>query len=332
MEHCSQWNRMETLESSNNDVENEASSIQLPRLNFSTNKSPSSNPITTAEHYWERRISNKWSKVQKAVLAEQFFQHVWNRDGKHAALEQIRNTQQQDKLAKSYFDYGCQLWGEGRYSSALRKLEQSLTIHEACKTTSSPSFSFVEQEVRLHYALGTVHMGLEQHPKALKEFRRAWRIGGLQLGVFHKLTQASQHMVEIVLKSYMGLGILPAHCQLHQLRTSILREREGDVLAYLGKFESAMQEYRHSLIPEDHVDDDYDLLAQASIRCKMASLWEKQEKYGLAGDEWASALSLYRDAVGSDHPETIRTMERLTDNHRRIHRSLFCSSDLLLPP
>jgi tetratricopeptide (TPR) repeat protein len=291
-----------------------------------------SHHAAAAELYWEKWVASTLSKDQRILLAEQFFQYIWQTQGKEVALNQIRNAKQQTTLAQTRFNRGCQLWGDQYHRQALLGLQKSSEIQEAYPAASrrqeegggTANNEQDERHVRMHYALGTVHMALKEYPNAFRQFRHAWRMSGLRLGTNHVLTQASQHMVKTVLLSQMGTGILQVHCQLNRVRHGILHEKEGDFLFSLGDLEAALQEYYNSL-PEEEDDDP---LAEASIRCKMARIWEQQKRYGHAGDEWASALSLYQSALGSEHFVTIQTMEKLTDNHRRMHRSLFstCSS------
>lgn len=108
------------------------------------------------------------------------------------------------------------------------------------------------------------------------------------------------------------------------LNQAILHEKAGDMLdGVTGDLGLAIYEYRQSLMEyQTHQDQPLvkdTCVEQAAIRCKIASILERQDnKRGLAEAEWTTALSLYHSAFGSQHPKTIETMTRLTKNHNLV--------------
>lgn len=260
-----------------------------------------------AERYWEKWIGPKLSKDQKVLLAEHLFAFVWQtaEGGPNVAPSEILNTKQQVQLARVRFDRGCHLWNQQQYQSALFELRKSLAIQEAYGWVDK------EMEVQLHYALGMVHIGLRDWPQALDAFRHSWRLSGLHLGTTHRLTKSSQHMFGTVL-SHMGFSIIEVDCHLNIIQHGILHEQEGDFHHSLGDLEMGLQEYHRSL-PEEQIT-----LTQAAIRCKVATLLEEKGDCIDAGDEWATALTIYQSLLGSHHPITIQTMQKLTANHAQI--------------
>jgi tetratricopeptide (TPR) repeat protein len=278
-------------------------------------------PQQHAEAHWDKFVSPNLSKDQKVLLAEQLFGYVWRQHGSTEALNQIMDTTQQLQLAEARFNKGCHLWGQQLFESALMEIQKSKDIQ-----MSQGSWCNQEMEVQLHYATGMNFVGLQQYDKALAEFRQAWRVSGLELGSKHILTRASQHMIESVL-SKQRCGIMEIHHELIIIQQAIVHEKEGDFLQQCGDMDLdvAIYEYQQSLLEYQRHQEQpqvQDATAErAAILCKIASVLERQDKRGSAETEWATALSLYQSALGSQHPKTIETMTRLTRNHCLVQAS-----------
>jgi tetratricopeptide (TPR) repeat protein len=266
-----------------------------------------------AEAYWERKIAPNLSDDQKLLLAEQLFCYVWTNLGRNVAMDQVASPAQQLQLAQARFDKGCSLCKYQLFESALMEIEKSRQIQEA-----NGAWCHEEMEIQWHYAKGTILQGLREYDKALSEFRQAWRISCLKLGCSHMLSQASQFMIETVLRRY-HCDLLEIHNTITILRQAIVHEKEGDFFQVAGDFDLAIYEYRQSLFEyqryQDEPEGGHTLLEQAEIRCKMAKTLELHGKHSLAQIEWATALSLYQSFLGNRHAKTIETMSGLVRNH-----------------
>lgn len=298
-----------------------------------------SNSLQEASQYWESNVSGKFSKEEKILWAKQLFCFVWQAQGKEAALSFQPNRQ----LADHQFDRGCQLWVEKQYPQALWEIQTSMATQETVSSFSdSSSFDDVKAKVQSHYALGMVHLSLENYALAICQFCQSWRSSVLQ---YHDnietpkelsvLLQASKYMMRKALAS--SFGVMGAHLQMARIQKALNYELEGDFFHALGDYEMALEYFQmalHEISLSGHPQEEnhHFMYLQANLRCKLAKLYEAQDHFEnvgdivqdnleLAGEEWATALCLYQTLLGLEHSTTMSTQKSFTDNHSAIlHR------------
>ena len=299
-----------------------------------------------ASQYWDSNVSGKFSKEEKLLWAKQLFCFVWQAQGKDAALSFEPNRQ----LAVHQFDRGCQLWLEKQYPQALWEIQTSMATQEtvsssfsdSSSSSSSSSFDDVKAKVQSHYALGMVHLSLENYALAICQFCQSWRLSALQ---YHDnidtpkelsvLSQASKYMMRKALAS--SFGVMETHLQMARIQKALAYELEGDFFHALGDYEMALEYIQMaldevSLSGHPQEENHHIMYLQANLRCKLAKLYEVQDhlqfvgdtvqdNLELAGEEWATALCLYQTLLGLEHSTTMSTQKSFTDNHSAIlHR------------
>jgi hypothetical protein len=183
----------------------------------------------------------------------------------------------------------------------------SMEINTVCP---SPT----ESHAQLHYALGTVQLGLNEHTVALREYRRAMQISFLGLGENHRLTGAIGYMIRTTLLT-IGLSSPNIHHYLTALTDALRREGEGDDLFASGEYDEALLEYVGVRFLKDR-----DVQAQARIRSKMASAFEEKGDHVKALELWSTVMALYAgcSSIGVDHPLSRHATVKFVENRARV--------------
>lgn len=312
----------------------------------------SPNDDDSPEHYWHGRVVPHFSQGQRDLLAERLFCHVWNKEGRDAALAVLdgNTSESLQRTATDRFDQGCRLWGEDQHNAALWELQRSRALHEARHemgllhvrhrpggsgsgsgdaadegrdedgaagegreiNTESPSET--ESHAQLYYALGTVQLALNEQPAALREYRRALQVSVLGLGEDHQLTQATLYMIRCTL---LTLGLPSPKIQKYAqcLLGDLRRETEGDDLFAAGEWDQALLEYVSVGFLKDR-----DAEAQARIRAKMALVFEEKGDYMKALELWSTVMALYAGScsIGLDHPLTRHATMKFVQNRSQV--------------
>jgi tetratricopeptide (TPR) repeat protein len=269
-----------------------------------------------ASQYWDNRIDKECSKDQKALLAEQLFHYIWQTEGKKAALQHLSVQTPMRQLGLTKVNRGCQLWTENQFHLALIELKTSMEILDSYPITT---YNEMEAKVKCHYALGMVHMSMQNHHLAIGEFCQAWRMSVLcshKMQNFNALSPPSKYMMGKALTK--AHGAMEAHNQMVRVEHSIGHEVEGEFCHSVGDLELALKDYEIALRELAAPRENYLLIVQAHIRCKVAAIYETQGNLDQAGDEWGMALTLYETMLGPDHSLTSTTMKRLTENHYNL--------------
>jgi hypothetical protein len=82
----------------------------------------------------------------------------------------------------------------------------------------------------------------------------------------------------------------------------------------VGDLELALKDYEVAFRELEVPRENYLLIVQAHIRCKVAAIYERHGNLDQARDEWGTALALY-EMLSPDHSLTSTTMKQLTENH-----------------
>lgn len=285
-----------------------------------------------ASEYWDDNLNGKLSKEEKILWAKQLFCHVWQTKGKDEALSFLPNRE----LAVCQFDRGCQLWAERQYPQALWELQTSISTQET--VASEDSFEDVLAKMKSHYALGMVHLSLENYALSLCQFLQSWRISAFQ---YHDnvdtpkevsvLLQASKFMMRKALT--MSYGVMEVHVHMARLQKSMDYELEGEFSLALGDLEMAMENFQMAIqevSQTNHPQEEnhHFMFVQANLRCKLAKLYESLDHLDLTGDaddllelageEWATSLCLYQTLLGLEHSTTKSTQKSFIENHSAI--------------
>ncbi|KAL3904243.1 MAG: hypothetical protein SGILL_010143 [Bacillariaceae sp.] len=256
---------------------------------------------------------------RQANLAEKLYSHVLTNEGRDIAIGLLEES---DKgalapLAETHFHRGCELWAQEDYSYALSQLEISKSIWERCE----PHLVHLLQRARvsrlhdccsdynnhdrhqdhhteliaqLHYAVGTVHLGMNSCREALKGFRRAFQVTALGLGMDQNLFGAILYMMRMTLLT-MGYSSPKIHDYIQRYRKEIKKECDADRYAAEGNRPRALKKYNSlSFLQEG------DWQAKVRVKTKVATLHEEGGDLLKAAKEWSSISAIYQKVASMD--------------------------------
>lgn len=104
-------------------------------------------------------------------------------------------------------------------------------------------------------------------------------------------------------------------------------EQEGDQLRKKGNMAEAIAKYREGIENLDAYHPDV-----ADLYCKIAIIMRQQGEFDRALEEYRYASEIYELSLGSEHPETVNTLNQLITKKRLNQKSMALMEKLKLKP
>ena len=193
---------------------------------------------------------------------------------------------------------------------------QAVTIREALLGSDDPHTGHV------YCALGwAMYKCQTKSELALLYFRRAWRIFAKAWSLTHRLAQTTFGGIHLTLQQ-AGMGEKAATQYSFLILESFQHQLDGDKAAKNNQNEMALEHYRAALLfLEDEAlgmqscdaGDVYHQIGKL-LETMTTTKCSSQSRAGTALDWYCKAYGIYNDALGVDHPATIRhfqTIQRL---------------------
>ncbi len=284
--------------------------------------------IIESETYWKNKVLRKFSADQRDLLGETLFFHIWNTKGESTAADLVKSCEpnQLTSKAQSHFDNACKLWKGDKYDAAHGEFERSRRIREVQspqksllqvqykRTSDESDTKRMDENAELFFAMGMTQSAKRNHYAALKEFRRAFQISALGLGMLHDLAKASLHMIRSTCLA-MGHRSYEIQHSVSLLIKDIEHEIAADKLCAKGVKGRALSVYANLQLLYDS-----DSMVQARIMSKMARIFEENEQYEQSLELWTEILVLYNEnpSLGTDHPMARHALCKIVEARKQI--------------
>jgi tetratricopeptide (TPR) repeat protein len=249
------------------------------------------------------------------------------------------------QVAKEFFSQGWEFYKQHDYASAMKWLQQSVTIREQVVGTYHRSTG------KSYWALAWALYNWGEDPEqAHWTFRRSWRIFCQLYGHTHILSKTAFRGMRLSLLEAGFVDQAATHYRAI-LNDSLKHEQRGDAGWRRGDYVSALTEYRKALVPLEDEPLGKQGPDAAELYCKVASCVLNRNKtklhqhHGLENepnpgrplenkspmhkmeqslvylnyDEYMAlelygrAFSIYQSALGPTHPDTINTLEMIKE-------------------
>jgi tetratricopeptide (TPR) repeat protein len=208
-------------------------------------------------------------------------------------------------LAQDCFRDGWHHYSQGDCILSIDFFQHAVKIREGLLGSDDPHTGHV------YCALGWAMYKLRQKPEqALLYFRRAWRIFAKAWSLTHQLARSAFCGIQLSLRQ-AGMGEKAATQYSFLLLESFQHQLHGDKAAKDNKKESALEHYRAALLfLEDEALGMYSCDA-GDVYNQIGRLFETSSSPRAALDWYCKAYGVYNDAVGVDHPATIRNFQTI---------------------
>lgn len=226
---------------------------------------------------------------------------------KEGEKQKVDGQRKKLEEAKGYFEEGYQLcWRFQDSRGALVKYRKALLVREGIVG------KYHEETGRTYYWIGRSHCKLREHDDALVALSRALRIFVRVLTQNHKYLKWTETAIA---EAYNTMDSPDVDCEIYKasLYDSIGHEMKGDDYRNDNLFAQAITEYRAAIETIQYHHPDC-----ADLHSKIAIILCDMGKFEKAFEEDTYALEIYELTLGSEHPETVKTLNRTKAKKRLL--------------